>query len=225
MYLLNFQAFIQLSAEQKKLKTYWFLNPVSFPPPPPPHQFNHPKTFTCHDSVRICECSSAIMTGEHLGLVEGRWEEGWTAGCRCLESNCTSTPPPHPQTLTHHDSTRTCEQRLHPAATPLSLPHPPPPTHLSRQHEDMATSSASSCDPSLPPPPHPHYQLHTPTCHDSTRTCERRQRPAAPGWPWPGPQRGGGGPASPGPPDCTPRPPATWPAGNASVHRQHTAQT
>ena len=65
--------------------------------------------------------------------------------------------PPQPQTLTCHDSTRTCERRQHPAATPLSLPHtthhPPPPTHLSWQHEDMWTSSAFSCNPSPSPTP------------------------------------------------------------------------
>ena len=42
----------------------------------------------------------------------------------------------------------------------------------------MWTSSASSCDPSLPPPPHPHYQLHTLTCHNSMSICERRLHPA-----------------------------------------------
>ena len=112
--------------------------------------------------MRICECS-AIMTGEHLGLVEGRWEEGWTAGCRCLESNCTSTPHPTLQL-----------QPLSPSPTPTSsFTHPPVMT--AHGHMNIICIQLQPLSPSPTPPTTLHPLL---TCHDITMTCERRWHPA-----------------------------------------------
>ena len=97
------------------------------------------------------------MTGEHLGLVEGRWGKGWTAGCRCLESNCTSTAHPTPKrspVMTARGHVNVVGIQLRPLSpSPTPSPLPASHTQLSWQHEDMWMSLASSCDPSLPPPP------------------------------------------------------------------------
>ena len=137
------------------------VTPLSLPPPPHPHYQLH--TPTCYDSTRTCE---------HR---------------RCSAVTPLSLPHPTPTTSFTHPPVMTAQGHVNIVSVqlrPLSPSPTPPPlpashTHLSWQHEDMWMSSASSCDPSLPPPPHPHYQLHTPTCHDSTRTCEHRQCSAA----------------------------------------------